>query len=66
LHETLIKLYFCITYLFMTYIVTSKPKRISVTVGLVHMVYSPFFEFIVALYAYVCFTTTVKPLERTV
>jgi len=46
--------------------VTSKPKRISVAVGLVHMVYSPFFEFIVALYAYVCFITTVKPLERTV
>ena len=45
--------------------VTSKPTRISVEVGLVHMVYSPFFEFIVALYAYVCFATTVKPLERT-
>jgi hypothetical protein len=46
--------------------VTSKPKRISVAAGLVHMVYSPFFEFIVTLYPYVCFTTTVKPLERTV
>jgi hypothetical protein len=45
--------------------VTSKPKRISVAVGLVHMVYSPFFEFIVSLYAYVYFDTTVKPLERT-
>jgi hypothetical protein len=49
----------------MTYIVTSKPKRISVAVGLFHMVYSPFFEFIVALYAYVAYATTVKPLERT-
>jgi len=27
----------CIYYLFITYIVTSKPKRISVAAGLVHM-----------------------------
>jgi hypothetical protein len=27
-------------YLFMTYIVTSKPKRISVAAGLVHMIVS--------------------------
>ena len=27
-----------ITYLFITYIVTSKPKRISVAAGVVHMV----------------------------
>ena len=27
-----------LTYLFITYIVTSKPKRISVAVGVVHMI----------------------------
>ena len=30
-----------INYLFITYIVTSKPKRISVADGVVHIVYSP-------------------------
>ncbi|CAB4126337.1 hypothetical protein UFOVP89_9 [uncultured Caudovirales phage] len=43
--------------------VTSKPKRISVAVGLVHMVYSPFFEFIMTLYACVYIDTTVKSLN---
>ena len=30
-----------LTYLFITYIVTSKPKRISVAAGFVHIVISP-------------------------
>ena len=34
------QLYKNITYLFITYIVTSKPKRISVAAGLVHMIQS--------------------------
>jgi hypothetical protein len=39
-------------YLFITYIVTSKPKRISVAAGLVHMIiflYSLVVKFVVAL-----------------
>jgi len=46
--------------------VTSKPKRISVAVGLVHMVYSPFFRFICELYAASHFGVTVKPLKKAV
>ena len=53
-------------YLFITYLVTSKPKRISVAVGLVHMVYSPFFRFICELYAATHFGVTVKPLKKAV
>jgi hypothetical protein len=34
------------TYLFITYIVTSKPKRISVAAGVVHIVNSPFLKFV--------------------
>lgn len=33
-------------YLFITYIVTSKPKRISVALGVVHIVFSPFSYYI--------------------
>lgn len=33
--------FFAINYLFITYIVTSKPKRISVADGFVHMMKSP-------------------------
>jgi len=53
-------------YLFMTYIVTSKPKRISVAAGVVHMVYSPFFRFICELYAATYFKVIVKPLKKAV
>jgi hypothetical protein len=37
-------------YLFITYIVTSKPKRISVAAGLVHIVVSPFLKFVILAY----------------
>jgi hypothetical protein len=30
-----------LTYLFITYIVTSKPKRISVAAGVVHIIFLP-------------------------
>ena len=55
---------FITNYLFITYMVTSNPKRISVAAGVVHMVYSPFFRFICELYAYVNFSVTVKSLTR--
>ncbi len=38
-------------YLFITYIVTSKPKRISVAVGDVHIAVLLSFRFIIELYA---------------
>ena len=34
-----------INYLLQTYIVTSKPKRISVALGVVHIIMSPFISF---------------------
>jgi hypothetical protein len=50
----------------MTYIVTSKPKRISVAAGLVHIVDLLSFRFICELYAYTGFGVTVKSLKAIV
>jgi hypothetical protein len=41
--------------------VTSKPKRISVADGVVHMAFLLSFRFIVELYAYVGLVDTRKP-----
>ena len=48
----------------MTYIVTSKPKRISVAAGVVHIADLLSFRFICELYAVTGFGVTVKPLEK--
>ena len=53
-------------YLFMTYIVTSKPKRISVAAGVVHIVDLLSFRFICELYAATGFGVTVKSLNNAV
>jgi hypothetical protein len=46
-------------YLFITYIVTSKPKRISVAAGVVHMIFS-FFMYSQQNVVFVCFTLWAK------